>query len=757
MKHYLLRLLVILLWVNFGTSMWAADVTGALTNVASPSITYQSVDTNNRPITLSAKLYYKNNEDVEFIVLNCHATITHDAGCPTGSSPQMEAIKYLVSEKCLLICPDYIGFGETKSIVHPYMCATLTARNILDCYKAAIKYVKETAKRNIKSSYYTLNMGYSQGGATALAFQKYLETKATDADRKLVNLRGSICGAGPYDQQIVFDEYEKMESIDYPVYMLDVLKGHKAAFGKTSMRDLELSECFTPAFWQFCQDGFMAKFDAKATNVDDLNTELKKAGFTSFYSIMNSAYADPTSKVHRIIRKTLAQSNLLAEDGWTPSAQVIFYHSKATTPATGQDIVVPYACTQKAMERFAGHCSYVDAIDDYKYSVSGVNSLWHCAVFRENLPSQYGSASRFTEGIVMLAAAVTGNDSYKFSQLDHRTFGARFYAQILSLQLRPAATSTTGNAHTTNIDPATPSGGELTLEDGAAPASMYDYATMHFSTGLLPSTRTFLTFPLKVDGFAFGYNAPRWKATIADGEVVGYTPMTDSDDFEAGEVYLVAPQSNFEAVEVLEAGVTLPAKAYSPEWINLNIRSLHAFDGKSYATAYMPFAYHCEDAFTMSEGHDANTVLATQTPDIAAGTGVVLINQDASDALILEPLVPEEGGNDVVSPSLLRGTYTTIPNNGYLLFGLNGTETQVGFYLYANPEVKPYSCFLNQGSQSAGRNIIFDLSTDIEETLADGTATHEIFTLDGRRRQVSGSGINLVRNSSGKVQKVIIR
>lgn len=437
-----LSLLAVLLLTAISAK--GANVTGALIGATEPVITYQSVDAQNNPITLSEKIYYKKNQDVKFVVLNCHATITHDDGCPTGSAPQLEAVKYMISEGALVICPDYIGFGETRDVVHPYMCATLTARNILDGYLAAIKYVTTTGGRKLASNYYTINLGYSQGGAMALAFQKYLETEATAYEQNIVRLRGSVCGAGPYDQQILFDEYEKMSTLDYPIYLYYVLRGHNEVFGNTTMNGLELKDCFTTKFWNYCQTTLKAKMDAKDTKVDDINAALKSAGFKTFYSIINANYANRNSNVYRKIKGTLAESNLLADDGWMPSHPVVFYHEK-----TGKDIVVPFAVTEAAMNRFGfgissprNKCSYVDAVTDYKYTVSGVNSLWHSAVFREHLPSKYGRASYFSESAVMAIAVFTDNESYKFSQLDHRTFGARFYAQFLSLQLRPSATST---------------------------------------------------------------------------------------------------------------------------------------------------------------------------------------------------------------------------------------------------------------------------------------------------------------------------
>lgn len=739
----------------------AADVTGALTNVADPKITYQSVDANNNPITLSARLYYKDNKEVAFIVLNNHPTITHNAGCPTGSAPQMEAIKYMISENALVICPDYIGFGETKGTVHPYMCATLTARNVLDCYKAAINYVKTTGGRTISKDYYTINIGYSQGGAVALAFQRYLETKATEADRKLVNLAGSVCGAGPYDQNILFDEYEKMGTLDYPVLMLYVLRGHKEAFGQTTMRDLELQECFTPGFWAYYNNTLKGMMDNKEKNVDEINAAIKAAGFTTFSSIMSEDYFNHDSKVYRIIRKTLEQSNLLAA-GWTPNAPITFYHDKA-----GHDIVVPYAETVAARTRFAGHCTYVDAIADYGYDIdySGwfgaattkkENYLWHPAVFRET----WGDGSKNVgQGTIKTLAGITGNESYKFSDLDHRTFGARFYAQFLAKRaaLRPK-TSSEGTAHNTNIAPAAPANeATLAITTSAAPATTYDKATLTLGTDIPYGSDqlTFVTFPAKVDGFWFGYNAPRYKVTLnAQGEAEAYTSMAEFDDFEPGKVYLVSPTvaTACNDIRVFEAGYALPTKSYNYLWNEINIRTLNAFGGKSYATACLPFAYESNVAYAGKV--DGDYINLTAAAEVPAGKGIVLVSDDAVTTAYLKPIFTTSASVDTD----IRGTYTTLANNGYLTFGRNSAKTEVGFYKYSGTTLKPFSCYLEApaSSNALALRFIDDAITAIDHATTNGEPA-VIYTIDGKRVNTLQSGTNIIRMTNGQVKKVIIK
>lgn len=748
-KSFKLLLTLALCLVTLG--MKAADVSGALTNVADPTITYKSVDANNNEIELSAKLYYKDNKNVDFVVLNCHPTITHNDGCPTGSKPQMEAIKYMISENALVICPDYIGFGKTEGTVHPYMCATLTARNVLDCYKAAIEYVKTKGNRTINTNYYTINIGYSQGGATALAFQRYLETKATPEEQKLVNLQGSVCGAGPYNQQIVFDEYEKMETLDYPIYLYYILRGHKEAFGKTTMRNLDLKDCFTPEFWNYCESTLQKTMDDKNTDVDKINDELKSKGFNTFYKIMSADYEDRDSKVYRTIKKTLAQSNSLA-DGWTPTAPIVFYHDKA-----GHDIVIPYAETDAARSRFSGHCSYVDAIEDYDYDVTfswGIatrdkdNYLWHAAVFDEiwidwvKYPLQ-----NTVKGLAGLFST-----QYSFQELTHRAFGARFYAQFLAKRsiMRPNGKNGTGNANTTNLDFTTPNNHDVAA-DASSVAGNFDVIKTAMPYAIPAEKGVFVQFPAKVDGYYFGCDAKRYKATLDDGEVTAYEEMQDNADFEAKEVYYVVSENEeTEPIVSMTAGITTPSVASELAWRELNIRKLNLLNGKGYATAYMPFAYSSSIAYI---GEDAeNYIIGKPAASIATGTGAILVNEGTDDTTILEALV--ENPNDGENESCLSGTYTSIANNDYLTFGRNKADmNEVGFFAYTGTTIKPYSCYYT-GSAPAKVLVLNGEETAINSI--NKNENTEIFTINGTRTSQLQKGINLVRRG-GETVKLYIK
>ncbi len=96
--------------------------------------------------------------------------------------------------------PDYPGFGESSNISHPYLIKEPTVRSVVDMLYAVKEMVpEELSDLIIKDELYI--MGYSQGGWATLALHKALEQDYS-VD---FNLKGSVCGAGPYNLNLIFE------------------------------------------------------------------------------------------------------------------------------------------------------------------------------------------------------------------------------------------------------------------------------------------------------------------------------------------------------------------------------------------------------------------------------------------------------------------------------------------------------------------------------------------------------------------------
>lgn len=301
---------------------------------------YNSVDANGNTIKLSSKIAYPKGvfygyHDPDYICLDCHYTMCDNSECPSQKDPYSLG---LCSGDALVVCPDYIGYGYTSNLTHPYLCEELTARNNVDCVKAALAFIK-TKKMKMEKDYYTYTIGYSQGGAVALATQKYIENNCDYSTKQLLKLKKTYCGGGPYDPTATMDTYVQQDEIAYPCVLPLIVMGMKAGY-PTLMKNVKVEDYFTSAF---LNAGILQAVASKNYTVDELNEMIeKKVGSRRLSKIMSSKFFDHSSTEYKLISECLEKNNLTK--GWSPTTVVKFYHSKG-------DDVVPYVNATNAYSR----------------------------------------------------------------------------------------------------------------------------------------------------------------------------------------------------------------------------------------------------------------------------------------------------------------------------------------------------------------------------------------------------------------------
>lgn len=303
------------------------------------TLNYQSVDCDNNPVTLSASLGLPKDKktQIKFIVLHNHPTAGDDAQVPTGSdafdainvplvaSHPNGLINDVAEDGALVVSPDYLGYGITRNLTHPYFAALHTARTCVDAELAAIEYAKSQGYTFAKD-YYTLNAGYSQGGTVTLAVQRYLETMAPADVVNKINLKESYCGAGAYDLALTFDDWMSSSDIFYPGGAVWILQGMIEAYKDGCMRGIKLEDLLSDSF---NKSGMLAKLNAKNTKMDEINTAIKKNvgnkdGKINSSELLSAALLDKNSSLYKTVRKALDKNNITV--GWTPQHKIYLFH-----------------------------------------------------------------------------------------------------------------------------------------------------------------------------------------------------------------------------------------------------------------------------------------------------------------------------------------------------------------------------------------------------------------------------------------------
>jgi hypothetical protein len=148
-------------------------------------------------------------------------TVNANAPSEAPSSLNYQMVESIASMGYIVVIADYPGFGESKQIPHPYLVKEPTVQSVIDMLFA----VKEMAPEELpgitlKNEYYLL--GYSQGGWATLALHRALELDhSTD-----FYLKGSACGAGPYNIFLLFQNMVNVTDYPMPVYLGYILNAY---------------------------------------------------------------------------------------------------------------------------------------------------------------------------------------------------------------------------------------------------------------------------------------------------------------------------------------------------------------------------------------------------------------------------------------------------------------------------------------------------------------------------------------------------
>jgi len=286
---------------------------------------YESVDVDGNPITLSGKVLLPADGKVKRCILVSHYTIASNAEAPSNTFP-LEGL--LVKLGYAVIVPDYIGYGVTSHMVHPYLVMDVTARNVLDMYKAVIPFLEKAGCKPQYDDIYL--MGYSQGGATTMAVQHLIEHHDED-----VKIRRVFAGGGPYDVKATYDRFVETDTASYPcavpIMMQGMIVGNKL--------DLDMRELMAPYIYDHLDEWV----NSKRYTASQINEMI---GTNVTHELLTSKGMDRTSKEISEMYKAMTNNSILSYS-WTPKAPVFIMHSI-------DDETVPYDNAIRAKNKWKG-------------------------------------------------------------------------------------------------------------------------------------------------------------------------------------------------------------------------------------------------------------------------------------------------------------------------------------------------------------------------------------------------------------------
>jgi pimeloyl-ACP methyl ester carboxylesterase len=157
------------------------------------------------------------------VICFMNGTNTVNAYCPTNFAfnTQYQMIEIIASMGYVVVIPDYPGFGASSEVTHPYLVSEPTVKSTVDLLYALKEIgVSGLPGITLRNEYYV--MGYSQGGWAAMSLHKALELDYS----KDFNLAGSVCGAGPYDINFLFQSMINVTDYPMPVYICYIVNAY---------------------------------------------------------------------------------------------------------------------------------------------------------------------------------------------------------------------------------------------------------------------------------------------------------------------------------------------------------------------------------------------------------------------------------------------------------------------------------------------------------------------------------------------------
>ncbi len=239
-----------------------------------------------------------------------HGTASNRTAVPSNmENGERILIYYFAGQGYYTTAADYLGLGESRRVIHPYVHADTEASAAIDLVKAAKTY---TDQQDLLNSGQLFITGYSQGGHAGMAMHKAvnetgidgLEVAAGSHMSGIYNMSGELLNASISEEVYLF-----------PSYVAWIIVGYQSVYGNLYN---ELSDIFRPAYTPLVQsfiDGTTTRSDLN----DLLIAELEKNEGASIprFLFTDTFIASFEGDVNGPFQTALRDNNLF---DWVPNA-----------------------------------------------------------------------------------------------------------------------------------------------------------------------------------------------------------------------------------------------------------------------------------------------------------------------------------------------------------------------------------------------------------------------------------------------------
>jgi len=218
-------------------------------------------------------------------------------------------------QNLIAVSADLYGWTLTEDKPQAYCCPEITGVETTDAWKAAMQILKDEGYSI--DGLPTFNVGYSSGGFSAMAVQRYCDEKCPDIRWSLTS-----AGAAPFSIYSVYRSNIESETSGYACSFPLVVVAYKETYGM----DFEYNEVFQKPLCDNIQSWILSK-DYGTWDINKLiagNDSLAKNCPVNL--ILTPAALDPNSTLGQKMASRFKQNSLCGEgQNWQPNVQTRYY------------------------------------------------------------------------------------------------------------------------------------------------------------------------------------------------------------------------------------------------------------------------------------------------------------------------------------------------------------------------------------------------------------------------------------------------
>ena len=219
-------------------------------------------------------------------------------------------------QNLIAVSADLYGWTLTEDKPQAYCCPEITAVETIDCWDAAMQILKDEGYAI--SGLPTFNVGYSSGGFSALAVQRYCDEKRPDLHWNLTS-----GGAAPFDLHSVYISNITSPTSGYACSFPLVVVAYK----ETYHMDFEYKDVFVEPLASNIQKWILSK-DYGTWDINKLiaGGDEAKAKDCPVEMILTPAALDANSALGQKLAKKFRENSLCGEgQTWQPNTKTKYY------------------------------------------------------------------------------------------------------------------------------------------------------------------------------------------------------------------------------------------------------------------------------------------------------------------------------------------------------------------------------------------------------------------------------------------------